>query len=574
MRCVYSGLFWLAALTATLISNSVIAQNESFPYQARVVVDELYVRSGSGESWHATQRLTRDAIVTVRRHDPGGWYQITPPEGSFSWVPSRFVNRLSEKEGEIKENNVVAFVGSDFGDETTVWQRSLPSGEKVTIIGERDIDTLSGRQHMFQILPPKLEWRWIPGSGVVPVDEKRRRELDQDPYATPSNAARKNAPGVVANQQGGVSDVPAVSPDSQLARLQQIRREQKELADADRQFREMITKDPAQWSLDQIESQYQRLQKSATYKPVAGQIDLRYPAIERYRQRQAEFLDFKRLTSQTEHRDAELLAQLKNGRSASLATIVQADSLPDSNFNALPASETVVSEFPGDAFSSETSTTDSLLPGTTVPVEIMNGTDTLTPVPQQMIPGSDAGVPQETPSSVQITPAEADHFAAFAAENFAVDNSSESVRVTPASYASTELPADAESSGSSVPETASEPSDGVEVQNSLFASGEIAPRETPGVSAAPIDRQNPRARFVGAGIVQRSPASKGESPFVLTTPAGRILARLKPAEDVRIEAYVGQAVGIQGSRWFSEDAKTDIIEVVGLETVRIRSENQ
>ena len=52
-------------------------------------------------------------------------------------------------------------------------------------------------------------------------------------------------------------------------------------------------------------------------------------------------------------------------------------------------------------------------------------------------------------------------------------------------------------------------------------------------------------------------------------PSGKILADLKPTGNVRLEDFVGQQVGVQGSRW-SEKEKRDIIEVSALESVRIR----
>ena len=84
------------------------------------------------------------------------------------------------------------------------------------------------------------------------------------------------------------------------------------------------------------------------------------------------------------------------------------------------------------------------------------------------------------------------------------------------------------------------------------------------VAIAPGSPQN---RFIGAGIVQRSVDQA--SGFVLMTPTGKVLADLKASGNVRLEEFVGQQVGVQGSRW-TEKEKRDIIEVSGLEAVRIR----
>jgi len=285
------------------------AQARQFPYKARIIVEQTYVRSGGGEAFYPTAQLRRDATVTVRRHDPGGWYMIDPPKDSFSWIPSRNVHRTSTESGEVLESNVVVFVGSSFGDETHVWQRMMMAGEKVTILGEQQVDTLSGPKQMLKIEPPKREYRWLPGSAVIPVSDTARAEHDRNPYAVPSNAVRpdaqrENMPVSPQPQSGGF----AVSPSKQLLKLKQIREEQRQLQAIDQRFRTMIQSPPSKWKLDSVEADYRDLQNSAKYRPVAGQIDLRYPAIKRYRQRKAEWDDLNRLTSETERRDSELLA--------------------------------------------------------------------------------------------------------------------------------------------------------------------------------------------------------------------------------------------------------------------------
>jgi hypothetical protein len=80
---------------------------------------------------------------------------------------------------------------------------------------------------------------------------------------------------------------------------------------------------------------------------------------------------------------------------------------------------------------------------------------------------------------------------------------------------------------------------------------------------------SPQNRFVGAGIVQKVGDSEPGAGYVLMAPSGKILADLKPTGNVRLEDFVGQQVGVQGSRW-SEKEKRDIIEVSALESVRIR----
>lgn len=316
----------LTAVTFWMCTDA-FAQVREFPYKAKVVVDEAYVRSGAGDAFYPTLLLKKNSIVSVRRHDPGGWYMIDPPEGSFSWIPDRHVRRLNADSGEVLESNVVVFVGSSFGDETHVWQRRLLAGEKVQILDQKTVDSLSGPRSMYKIKPPNREYRWIPGTAVIPVGEQQRSEHDRDPYSVPSNVVRRTPQDPPSDPAPAArADTPAAtgplkySPSRQLVRLKQIRAEQRRLAEIDRKFRDMILSAPANWDLEKIEQDYRKLQEEATHKPLEGQIDLRYPAIRRYRERKAKLDELNRLTSETDRRDAELLASQLNAVSPGLAS--------------------------------------------------------------------------------------------------------------------------------------------------------------------------------------------------------------------------------------------------------------
>lgn len=307
--------FAFALFIASTLFSETNAQGQKFPYKARVTVDEVYVRSGAGEKFYPTRSLMRDAVVTVRRHDPGGWYMVDPPKQSFSWIPAKYVRRTSAKEGEILENNVVVFVGSSFGNEASVWQRMLKAGEKVSIIGEQQIELTAGLASAYKIAPPQREYRWVPGSAVLPVGAAAQATRDKNPYEVPSDIVRQreqqrrtSAPATAQSAKTPQPPASRYAPSVRLTRITKIREEQMQLHELDQQFRSMILSDPSQWKLEAVEQAYLELQGKATHKPIAGQIDLRYPAIRRYRQRKAEIDDLNRLTSQTEQRDAQLVA--------------------------------------------------------------------------------------------------------------------------------------------------------------------------------------------------------------------------------------------------------------------------
>ncbi|MEY3457031.1 MAG: hypothetical protein RL215_188, partial [Planctomycetota bacterium] len=301
----------IACLLIALSALATAAQQGTQPYDAKVVAEETWVRAGGGDKFYATQRLTAGAIVRVLRHDPGGWYVIEPPDGSFSWIAERFVERLSDTEGQVREDHVIAFVGSELADESSVFQRRMKRGEKVAILGSKTLDTSSGPQAMLKIKPPARERRWIPGAAVVPVDPERRAQAETNPWEFPSNSNRPpSIPQPPEDHGNGVTtDIPKLDPSDQLQRLQLEKAQRQELAEIDQRFRDMVLRDISFWNLDAIEAEYRSLQSRMSNRQTAGAVDLRFPAIERYRQRLAQLRDVKQLQSQTEARDAELVAR-------------------------------------------------------------------------------------------------------------------------------------------------------------------------------------------------------------------------------------------------------------------------
>ena len=245
----FSGVLLSGSIIGLWVNSAIGAPTE-FPYQAAVVVDEVLVRSGGGEkSFYPTQRLIRDAVVTVHRHDPGGWYVIEPPEGSFSWISATHVDRVRDVQGIVSEDDAVVFVGSEFGDEASVWQRRLGRGDTVQILEERDLETLSGPRKMFRIAPPKREWRWIPGSAVVAIEAQQRKKLDQNPFDVPSSVRVREELSERSSAASRDRETFHPAPSERLARIQTIRGEQRRLAEIDRRFGDMLREHMSDFSL-------------------------------------------------------------------------------------------------------------------------------------------------------------------------------------------------------------------------------------------------------------------------------------------------------------------------------------
>ncbi|MEZ6132500.1 MAG: hypothetical protein R3C59_27870 [Planctomycetaceae bacterium] len=544
----------LLAILTTTSASFAQAQDQQFPYKAKVVVAEVYARSGGGDAFYPTQKLTQDSVVTVRRHDAGGWYMIDPPDGSFSWIPTRYVRRTAGDEGEVLENNAVVFVGSSFGDETSVWQRRMTSGEIVTILAERDVDTVSGSKRMYKIAPPQREYRWVPGTAVLPVSDADRARHDRNPYNVPSQIVRQrqqrmetqptDVPSVVA-APAERSTESAFSPSHQLRRLKQIREEQRELQALDQRFRDMILASPTEWKLKEIEQEYQQLQDKVTHQPIAGQIDLRYPAIRRYEQRKAEFDDLERITSQTEKVDAELMAKQYSVDGSQLAAGQMSGAQMLANGSMMNGQPMMLDQFgqpigpmnvAGGAFPpgaippepAGSSFNPNIMSGPMLNGSLLSGSplnipgmqpsaDTWSSISESMVSGASASGGLTLPHS-QSTPVPQPD------ANFALGNGSTINRDYPASMSSVN-----------------------------------------GVASTNASRN----AYIGAGYLQRD-VSNGEDRYVLISPTGKVLAQVQPEGELNLEQHIGQSVGVRGSRHFDSQAQTDRIHATSLEPVQLR----
>ncbi|HEY2416095.1 MAG TPA: SH3 domain-containing protein [Pirellulaceae bacterium] len=149
---------------------------DSSHYEAYVCVEQADVVAGPGHRYYTTDRLPRGTKVEIYREEASGWLAIRPPEGSFSWVPSDFVERTDdEKVGRVKQSTG-AWIGTtvEHVDEHQQ-QVTLKAGELVQIEAEKNVTSKSGSERQWlKIEPPAGEYRWIHLRDVSrqkPVDE-------------------------------------------------------------------------------------------------------------------------------------------------------------------------------------------------------------------------------------------------------------------------------------------------------------------------------------------------------------------------------------------------------------------
>jgi uncharacterized protein YgiM (DUF1202 family) len=641
----------LFAALATVATRGTYAATKEPPYEAVVESDEAFARCGPGQNFYPTGKLKRGDHVTVRRHDPGGWFMIDPPPGSFSLIRGDEVLREGNV-GTVKqlaEGQAPVRIGSAI-DPTidSIFQRQLSSGERVEILGEATIPRRDRQVQMFKIRPPKGEFRWIEGMNLTPLDQQiqeqqirdqqaRNRQtlqpVEPDPFAAPAQV-RKNSSsngrltasgkpvaklttsrsvtpvpsqGALAGKGGPATGTPT-TPLDPGSRLDQI----------DLLFRNTIQRQPATWNLAQIEQAYRELNQQSIPPSIRGQLELRFSALDHYKQVKAEYDDYFRLVSNTARKDAELAAiqnsldpqdarppimpsgqagpptdpslnttpNAGNGRAAALPAMNVPNSQAPPNVPAQPATGP----------QSETRAVGPVLENPVpVPTEPQSESSARGTVRPESPAGSSAGSPAGSPPG--IAPNDAGSFSQERpASPGALPMPSSSTggpvdtgnRPTPLHDLG---PGNAERRSNETQANEFQtptPSTGGTLRNSTVVPQAPQPGTAPAIRPAPQVRQFPSTEAVpqlaaprqirpqggaaldGAGIVQRAATMVPGGPrHVLLTPNGRILAYLYSDNGINLDAYLGRSMGIVGPRAYRPELQTDLIVVRGMMPVRL-----
>ncbi|MGE3799029.1 MAG: SH3 domain-containing protein, partial [Thermomicrobiales bacterium] len=301
----------LSYLSLLLVAARAGATPPQFPYQATVQTEEVEVRAGpSEERYYVTGRLTRGQQVTVHRHDRGGWFMITPPPGSFSWIEASVVQRQGGDAGVVSvpmnagavASRAVVRIGSQLGDDHSLYGRELASGDRVRILGEQTLQTDAGPVLMLKIEPPAREYRWVKGDFLVAVDPVARRQQDLDPYRIPSS--QFNSLEFV--------EVVTASSSEPVVETEESNALQAQLSDIDLQYADMMQLEPAQWDLDRLVQSYMALRPQGDVR-FHGQIDQRLRALEARRKVYNDFLQLQQIRDATTARDQQLQSMQQQG---------------------------------------------------------------------------------------------------------------------------------------------------------------------------------------------------------------------------------------------------------------------
>jgi hypothetical protein len=342
--------FWPAFACSIILAPATIGLGATFPYEAIVDDQEAYVRSGPGSKYYPTGKVTAGQRVMVHRHDPGGWFMIAPPPGSFSWIKGEHVDRAEGDRGIVKSNNVVVRVGSFESDIRDLFQRRLSTGDEVRILGEKmlapDGDG-SPAELWYRIVPPRGEWRWIAGQSVTaasaatvpPSGSGTKRNGATDPFESPESiggaGAAPDAPsfeppedvatarshqynddsrrGRAPGDSGGLRERPLRrnANDSQRSASaggskRQEDADWEELDRLDARLRAILNKETLQWDFNELEPDYRRLGESTASAALQRTVDGRLTSIDRFRSERATAEDQQRFLQETLRRDAEL----------------------------------------------------------------------------------------------------------------------------------------------------------------------------------------------------------------------------------------------------------------------------
>jgi hypothetical protein len=315
--------FLLACLVLASAASAQAAEMQ-FPYEAVVAGDDVTARSGPGKNYYATSKLDRGTQVVVHRHDPGGWFMITPPPGSISWIEASLVERQGSRgivnaptDEQGRPGQAVVRIGSTVSDDHGYTGRRLSTGDEVEIIGEQTLAMPQGPVRMLQIVPPLREYRWVKGDFIVPADAALRQHADSDPYAVPSHHRGSEAAVVVANHELPALPAPSkktekkatpeeVAPSPQAVATHGQRMQ---LMEIDNRYADMMSREISQWNPGELRVAYETL-KSQVDSTLAAKIDVRLGALAEREKLYDNYARFSQLTATTERRDAELLGMV------------------------------------------------------------------------------------------------------------------------------------------------------------------------------------------------------------------------------------------------------------------------
>lgn len=142
---------------------------KAFPFIARITGNDVQIRSGPGTNFYRCGKLNQGDKVEVVAQK-GGWSQIVPPPGSFSWIAMQYVAlKMNDPTvAVVTGDNVAVYAGSDFVEpmHSTSKQVTLKRGTSVRLLNEE-------KDGYFKIIPPAKSYLWVSGLYVERITKPK-----------------------------------------------------------------------------------------------------------------------------------------------------------------------------------------------------------------------------------------------------------------------------------------------------------------------------------------------------------------------------------------------------------------
>ncbi|MBI3835112.1 MAG: hypothetical protein HY287_12350 [Planctomycetes bacterium] len=165
--------------------------------RGEVTANDVYVRSGDSMNHYTICKLSAGDHVTIVG-EQGDWYEIKPPDGTFSLVSGDYIDTTNDKTGTVNGNNVRVRAGSTLNDNKYTVQTLLSKGTPVEIIGRNPDGFL-------RIKPPEGATLWvnksfvsIGGSGAS-TSVKKAEPVARNPNPTAPNTSTETSGKTAAN---------------------------------------------------------------------------------------------------------------------------------------------------------------------------------------------------------------------------------------------------------------------------------------------------------------------------------------------------------------------------------------
>jgi len=160
------------------LASTVVAFAGPLPVTVEITAERTLLRSGPGDDFYPSERLSRGTAVEVWAIHDSGYCAVRPVAGSFSWVRSTDVAAEGQPPfgnegfaGVIVTDGAVARVGSQLNDLRHVSQVALEAGERVRVIEKVVHGPGRHAGEWLRIEPPSGEFRWAWGGDLDLADE-------------------------------------------------------------------------------------------------------------------------------------------------------------------------------------------------------------------------------------------------------------------------------------------------------------------------------------------------------------------------------------------------------------------